>query len=282
MPTSSCLQQDRLILFIKRPLIRWFLTAISLVPFMIAVHYYLMIPPHESWDEVERFLDENAAAGSQIVFRPSYLLNFAKESHGGRFRRYIASSRPDPTKSLYDHYWRIGTDLEEESLPTWRFPEGIVLQKVAYDGHRPFNTFLTRDFKSGVVTVRRGDRVERCPLDGDEFICGEPHWERVKLVNVMVDGELRSCLFVHPHPGALLVLDYPDLPPGTLLFGFEDFGANDALNKAPVTFRINDGERLLLDHLIRSASREFSGGRLRLEVSAPETRRRHVCFNVLY
>lgn len=261
--------------------IRWSVTIAAFVPFIYLLAHYIEIPTYQSWNDVERFLQRREKSGAQILFCPSYLANYAQESHGGRFRNFTILDAPSPETSLYDHYWLIGTCRAPEGADTKTFSNGIRAHKVTYENYEPYNTFLTRDFKRGRVTVQRKNRSWSCPIDGDELVCGQPHWERVKLVNIMVDGEPRTCLFAHPHPDAKLVFEYDELPAGELRFGLEDFGANDARNKAPIVVHVNKN-RLFIDHEHRSRTQDFPGGPLRIEISASNTRRRHLCFNLLY
>ncbi len=257
------------------------ISIIIITIFIFFLDEYLLIPNNIYWNSVENYLNNNAKIGQQIVFCPGYLLNYAKESHLGKFNNFDAKKKPDKSTSIYDTYWILGTCKKQNYLEKKTFEGGINLYKMEFSDYKEVNPFLTRLYKEGNVSVVRNGNIKRCVFKDDHFDCGYNYWEKVKVINTTAGGEKIKCLLAHPFDYAELRLEYKNLPSGKLIFGFVDTMANDETNTEDIIFKINDDTTVILNRDNRYQELNFEGGKLLLSVTTTRYFKKHVCFNLL-
>jgi len=258
------------------------LTSVAvIIIFIFLLREYMLIPENSNWDLVESYLNNNGQVGQQIVFCPGYLLNYAKESHMGKFNNFDAQTKPNKKISLYDTYWVLGNCEKQNYLEKKTFNGGINLYKIKFSDYQEVNPFLTSLYKKGNISLIQDKNIKECTFKNNYFDCGNNDWEKIGIINTTAGGKKIKCLMTHPFDNAELSIDYDDLPSGKLIFGFVDMMADDETNTEDVYFKINNNTTITLNRDNRYKELNFEGGKLLLSVSTQRNFKKHVCFNLI-
>lgn len=234
------------------------------------------------WEKISNYIKSEGKIGQDIVYCPGSLKPFSTASGGDFLFDFNRLTKPDPKKTNYNSYFEIGFCKKSNStiIKTHNNID-FYITKIDYKSETKKN--ISSLYKNATVSIiKKGSRQE-CPLvsenDNEHFSCGSEEWQKIRLKFDFINNQKKLCLFAHPIKDSLVEINLNDLPEGSILLGFLDFGANQQKNDNPIDINI-DNTNYKLTKQNREETISTKGEKsTKIQISAENIDAKHACIS---
>jgi hypothetical protein len=205
---------------------------------------------------------------------------FHVDKHGAFYDYLLVRAKPGVHPNPFGNAWRrVVVDYFGERWSVFHVVRRP--QAVLYD-------FVQRlpDARAWLV---RGDEATPCAVTAPgRFQCGTNDWEFVGLHETGPLGGRVTCIWVHPVPGAVLRVTFPDVPLGDGVYGLFGLASTAQVDLGPrLRVTVGDAPPAAFGHEGRNAFSLFwvgvpAGSRgtadVTFEIASPDVTSQHACF----